>query len=145
MSEKILGVRQLFGEIFRHPLAVCLVLGVHAVAERTSRQIEGHSHIIGLLVLDLLEEYRHESVDGIGMFPVLCGQVLDAVERAVEYAVAVDKKDLAHVLFFFPLFFPSALGKMSASSGRNTASIAYPRAAPIVFVMMSVMSKQRSA
>ena len=77
-------------QLLRHSLASRLVRGVFLVPEGGGGQIKGHGHVIGLgHVLELLEDIE-KADQGVGVLAVLGGQQLDAVERPVDNAVAVD-------------------------------------------------------
>ena len=80
------------GQLVRHALALGFVARVHLVAEGRGFQIEGHGHLVGRLRAGEFCEDIEKTDEGVGVAPVAGGQQLDAVERAVDDAVAVDGK-----------------------------------------------------
>ncbi len=89
---QLLEHRQLLGELGRHALAPCLIGGVLPVAEGRRGQVERHGDGVGMGELLQAAEDLDKAVDGVGIVPVLRRQQADAVKRAVDQTVSIDRQ-----------------------------------------------------
>ena len=81
--ENFLHQRHLFPQFLRHGLSRPLVIPVHLVPERRSRQVKGHSQMIRLLFLQNLKHNIEEAVHRIGVKPLRIGQIRNPVKGPV--------------------------------------------------------------
>ena len=95
---KLTGHGHLGAELIGHGVAAGLVVGVHLMAEGGGLQIIGDGGVVGLQRLQLTADDVDQTVQGVGGKAVLGGQQADAVEGAVEDAVAVYAEELFHGL-----------------------------------------------
>ena len=96
--EHLLCQRQLCGQLVRHPLAGGLVGVEFEVAEGFLLYVKADDGAVRLLLVLQFEQRSQKAVYGVGGQSLVVGQLPDAVERAVEYAVAVYHHDF-HVYF----------------------------------------------
>ena len=90
VREDLLQHRHLLGQLVRHAVAGGLVALVHLVAEGGGLQVKGHSHFVGLGLLQQGEHDIQKAENGVGITAVLGGQQLDAEKGTVGDAVAVN-------------------------------------------------------
>ena len=100
--EHLLCQRQLCGQLIRHALAGCLVGGEFKVTEGFLLHVKADDGAVGLLLVLQFEQRSQKAVNRVGGQSLVVGQLPDAVERAVQYAVAVYHHD-------FHVYFPRSL------------------------------------
>ena len=90
VCQKFLEHRHLLGQLFRHAVTGGFVAIIHFVAEGGGLQVKGHSHFVGLGLLQQGEHDIQKAENGVGITAVLGGQQLDAEKGTVGDAVAVN-------------------------------------------------------
>ena len=100
--EHLLCNRQLCGQLVRHPLAGGLVGVEFKVTEGFLLHVKADDGAVGLLLVLQFEQRSQKAVNRVGRQSLVVGQLPDAVERAVQYAVAVYHHD-------FHVYFPRSL------------------------------------
>ena len=100
--EHLLCNRQLRRQLVRHPLAGGLVGVEFEVAEGLFLHVKADDGAVGLLLVLQFEQRSQKAVYGVGGQSLVVGQLPYAVERAVQYAVAVYHHD-------FHVYFPRSL------------------------------------
>ena len=71
-----------------------LVVGDHLVAEGRLGPVEGGDQLVGVVVLEQVDEHRREAVHGVGHLPRRRGHVgREGEEGPVGQRVAVDQHD----------------------------------------------------
>ena len=96
--EHLLCNRQLRRQLIRHALAGGLVGVEFEVTEGFLLHVKADDGAVGLLLVLQFEQRSQKAVYGVGGQSLVVGQLPDAVERAVQYAVAVYHHDF-HVHF----------------------------------------------
>ena len=96
--EHLLCNRQLRRKLVRHALAGSLVGVEFEVAEGFLLHVKADDGAVGLLLVLQFEQRSQKAVNRVGGQSLVVGQLSDAVERAVQYAVAVYHHDF-HVYF----------------------------------------------
>ena len=89
-GEHLLQIRQLHGQLLRHPLALGLVAFIRLMAEGGLPAVEGDAQRLRLLLVQQPLEGGEKAIDRMGIQPVPCGQGADAIIGPVDDAVAVD-------------------------------------------------------
>ena len=100
--EHLLCNRQLRRKLVRHALAGGLVGVEFEVAEGFLLHVKADDGAVGLLLVLQFEQRSQKAVNRVGGQSLVVGQLPDAVERAVQYAVAVYHHD-------FHVYFPRSL------------------------------------
>ena len=100
--EHLLCNRQLRRQLVRHALAGGLVGVEFEVAEGLFLHVKADDGAVGLLLVLQFEQRSQKAVNRVGGQSLVVGQLPDAVERAVQYAVAVYHHD-------FHVYFPRSL------------------------------------
>ena len=92
IRQQFLQCGHLLGQLGRHSLALCLVSGIHLVAEGGGFQVKGNGHGVGLgFVLELLE-HGHKAVNAVGKQAVFGGKKLHTVKSPVDNTVSVQNQ-----------------------------------------------------
>ena len=93
VADDALHPRQAHLYLFRHRLAVGLVLGVHLVAERRRLQVESHADMCGALAAQQVVERGGEAQHARGVEPlgVDAGNLIQRIVGAVHRRHAVNK------------------------------------------------------
>ena len=100
--ENLLCNRQLRRQLVRHALAGGLVGVEFKVAEGFLLHVKADDGAVRLLLVLQFEQRSQKAVNRVGGQSLVVGQLPDAVERAVQYAVAVYHHD-------FHVYFPRSL------------------------------------
>ena len=93
---ELTGHGHLGAELVGHGVAARLIGIVHLMAEGRGLQVVGDGGVVGLQGLQLAADDVDQAVESVGGKAVLGGEQADAVEGAIENAVAVYAEELFH-------------------------------------------------
>ena len=89
--DDLLDIRELHDQLFRHAGAVGLVFGKLAVPLGGTLAVEDQGQVVGLALLDHLEEHVGDAVGGVGGQALGSAEPPDGMEGPVKIGTDVDE------------------------------------------------------